>query len=415
MAQQAAAPSRASSTRTQLRTMLASPMVPYYLVIGSVGSLLAIGTLMVLSSSNVIAQSWGYSPYYFALRQVAFLAVGLLGAWSLARFSLDGLMRIGWLVWALATVLLVLVLSPLGEHRAGNQNWLALGPIQIQPSEFAKLALIVFAATVLHRKRRLLHEPWHLVWPFVPLSAVPFFLVLAGKDLGTGIVMASILALLLWFVGTPKRILLPLGIAAVGLVALLVKGSSNRMNRINIFLDPASNTDLSSQPMSALYALASGGWWGVGLGASRQKWGGLKTGAHTDYIFAVIGEELGLFGALAVIAAFGVLAYAGFEIAVRSDSMFARLAAASITGWFLVQAIINIFVVLHLLPVLGVPLPFLSYGGSALLASLLAVGVLLACAKATPDARRYLETKKRRKKGRRRRMTSVMAAAKGDS
>src|SRR5690606_5622963 len=123
--------------------------------------------------------------------------------------------------------------------------------------------------------------------------------------------------------------------------------------------------------MSALYALASGGWWGLGLGASRQKWGGLKTGAHTDYIFAVIGEELGLFGVLAVIAGFALLAYAGFEIARRSDTLFGRIAAAGITGWLLVQAIINIFVVMHLLPVLGVPLPFVSYGGSALLANLL--------------------------------------------
>ena len=403
-----------TSSRGQIRSLLDAPLAPYYFVIASVGFLVGIGTLMVLSSSAVIAQSWGLSPYYYAVRQVVFLVLGLAGAFVLGRFTLGALMRLGWLTWALATVLLILVLSPLGVEVAGNQNWLALGPVQIQPSEFAKLALIVFAATVLHRKRRLLHEPFHLAWPFIPLSLVLLFLVLAGRDLGTGIIMAAIFALLLWFVGTPLRILVPLGAMALGLVALLVYGSANRMSRIQIFLDPSSNTDLSSQPMSALYALASGGWWGLGLGASRQKWGGLKTGAHTDYIFAVIGEELGLFGVLAVIVAFGLLAYAGFEIARRSDTVFGRLAAAGITGWFLVQAIINIFVVMHLLPVLGVPLPFVSYGGSALLANLLAVGVLLACAKQTPEAQRYLRSKKRRKQGGRRRMTSVMAASKGD-
>lgn len=415
MATRHATGTRANSAREQLRAMLSAPMAPYWFVVVSVGFLVSLGTLMVLSASSVIAQWWGYSPYYFAIRQGAFLAVGLLVAWALSRFTVERLMGIGWFVWALATVLLALVLSPLGVHRAGNQNWLALGPIQLQPSEFAKLALVVFAATVLHRKRRLLHEPFHLVWPFVPLCALLFVLVLAGRDLGTGIVMGSMLALILWFVGTPMRILAPLGALALGLVALLVHGSANRMARIEIFLDPSSNTDLSSQPMSALYALASGGWWGLGLGASKQKWGGLKTGAHTDYIFAVIGEELGLFGVLAVIAAFGLLAFAGFQIAMRSKTLFGKIAAGGITGWFLLQAIINIFVVLHLLPVLGVPLPFVSYGGSALLANLFATGVLLACARATPEAQRYLKSKQRRKKGGRRRMTSVMAATKGDS
>lgn len=414
MAVDASSPTRMSSAKQQLRSFTEAPMAPYYFVIASVGFLIALGVLMVLSASAPTAQFWDYSPYYFASRQALFLVVGFVGAWVLGRFSLEGLMRLGWAAWALATVLLVLVVSPLGVHRAGNQNWLQLGLIQIQPSEFAKLALVVFAATVLHQRRRVLHEPIHLFWPFVPLAGVLFLLVLAGHDVGTGLIMAAILMLILWFVGTPMRILAPTVVLGSGLMALLVYGSANRMARIRIFFDPASNTDLAAQPMSALYALASGGWWGVGLGASKQKWGGLRTGAHTDYIFAVIGEELGLFGVFAVIAAFALLAYAGFSIAMRSDSLFAKIAAGGITGWFLTQAVINIFVVLHLLPVLGVPLPFLSYGGSALLANMLAVGVLLACAKATPDARRYLEAKKR-KAGKRRRMTSVMAATKGDS
>ncbi|NLE96966.1 MAG: FtsW/RodA/SpoVE family cell cycle protein, partial [Propionibacterium sp.] len=141
-----------TSSRGQIRSLLDAPLAPYYFVIASVGFLVGIGTLMVLSSSAVIAQSWGLSPYYYAVRQVVFLVLGLAGAFVLGRFTLGALMRLGWLTWALATVLLILVLSPLGVEVAGNQNWLALGPVQIQPSEFAKLALIVFAATVLHRK-----------------------------------------------------------------------------------------------------------------------------------------------------------------------------------------------------------------------------------------------------------------------
>ncbi len=414
MASETLAPPRSGARTGQLRALLDAPMTPFYLIVASVGFLVGVGTLMVLSSSAVIAQSAGRSPYYYVIRQVLFLPVGVLGAFLLSRFSLQQLIRIGWFVWALATVLLLLLFTPLGIEIYGNRNWLSLGIIQIQPSEFAKLSLIVFAASVFHQRRRQLHEPVRLVWPFVPLSGVLLLLVLAGNDVGTGLVMGAIFVLLLWFVGTPVRVLLPLGVAGSVLVGLLVYGSENRMRRIAIFLDPTSNTDLSSQPMAALYALASGGWWGVGLGASRQKWGGLKTGAHTDYIFAVIGEELGLFGVLAILLAFAVLAWAGLEVAWRSKELFARVAAAAITGWFVVQAIINIFVVLHLLPVLGVPLPFVSSGGSALLANLLAVGVLLACARHTPDAERYLRAKKRRK-GQHRRMTSVMAATKGDS
>lgn len=404
----------ANSVKSQLRTLLDAPMAPFYFVIASVGFLVGLGTLMVLSSSSVIAQSWGRSPYYFAIRQLIFLPIGIVGAAVLSRLRPKQLMALGWPAWLLSAVLLSLVMSPLGVNVDGNRNWLNIGVGQIQPSEFAKLGVIVFAATILHRKRRLLHEPLHLIWPLIPFSAIIFVLVLAGRDVGTGLVMAAIFGLIMWFVGTPLRVLVPIAALVAGLMALLVSGSANRMDRIEIWLDPSANTDLSSQPMAALYALASGGWWGTGLGASRQKWGGLKTGAHTDYIFAVIGEELGLFGVLAVILAFGLLAYGGFSIATRSDTLFAQIVAGGITGWILTQAIVNIFVVLHLLPVLGVPLPFISYGGSALLANLLAVGVLLACARQTPEAKRYLASKKRHKKNKRRRMTSVMAAAKGD-
>lgn len=236
-------------------------------------------------------------------------------------------------------------------------------------------------------------------------------LVLAGKDLGTGLIFVGIMFLMLWLVGTPARWLALAAVAGGGLVALFVALSDNRMSRISIFLDPQANPDLSSQPTAALYALASGGWWGLGLGASRQKWGGLKDVAHSDYIFAVLGEELGLFGVLLVVALFGLLAYAGLEVAAQSDKLFNRIAAGGIVSWFLVQAIINIAVVMHLLPVLGVPLPFLSYGGSALLANLLGVGVLLSLARDTPAARRVLA---RRKGLKRPRMTSVMAASRGE-
>ena len=412
MASEATSPSRSINVWSQLKVLVASPLAPYYFIAASVTILVGLGSMMVLSASSALALTTRSGPYYFAIRQFTFLALGLVFAVILSRLKPDLLRKLAWPAWALAVGLLILVLTPLGVDVNGNRNWLSLGgPLQFQPSEFAKLALVVWCGAVFHVKRGRLHEPLQLAVPLIPLGGLILTLVLAGKDLGTGLIIGAIIVLVMWFVGTPFRVLVPLGAAAVGVLALLVYGSGNRMSRISIFLDPQSNTDLSSQPMAALYALASGGWWGLGLGASKQKWGGLKDGAHTDYIFAVLGEELGLFGCLLVVGLFALLGWAGLETAMRSDKMFNRIAAAGITGWFLTQAVINVFVVLHLLPVLGVPLPFLSYGGSALMASLMATGVLLALARDTPAARAYLAARKKKSTPR---MTSVMAATKED-
>lgn len=411
MTTQAAQRPRFSALR-QIRLLAASPMAPFYLILASATVLVGLGLLMVLSASAAMAQANGLSPYYYLIRQMRSLAVGIVPAAILVFVRPDVLRRFGWLAWGIAVLLLVLVLTPLGVGVGGNVNWLALGPIQIQPSEFAKLALIVWCAAIFHMKRNRLHEFTQLAVPFIPFGGLILALVLAGRDLGTGIVLGLILVLILWFIGTSWKLLVPAFLLAVTTMLLLVYGSGNRMSRIAIFLDPSSDTDLSSQPISALYALAAGGWWGAGLGAGKQKWGGLKNGAHTDYIFAVLGEELGLFGVLLVIGLFGLLAWAGLEVALRSDKMFNRIVAAGITSWFVVQAIVNIFVVMHLLPVLGVPLPFVSYGGSALMASLMGVGVLLSLARDTPAARTYRASRPSKKS--RPRMTSVMAATKED-
>ena len=410
MASDAASPARPVSLVSEAKALAASPMAPFYFIVASVTVLVLVGSLMVLSASSVLAQATEDGPYYFIIRQLQFLVVGVAAAVVLSRLKPDYLRRLAWPAWTLAVVLLILVVV-MGAEINGNRNWLAFGRFQFQPSEFAKLALVVWCGAVFHIKRGRLHEPAQLAIPLVPLGGLILALVLAGRDLGTGLIIGAILVMVLFFVGTSMRVLVPLGALALGLVGLLVYGSGNRMDRISIFLNPESNTDLSSQPMAALYGLASGGWWGLGLGASKQKWGGLKTGAHTDYIFAVIGEELGLFGVLLIIALFALLGWAGLEVAIRSDAMFNKVVASGITGWFLVQAVINIFVVLHLLPVLGVPLPFVSYGGSALLSSLMGVGVLLALARDTPEARAFIASRSRKARPR---MTSVMAATKED-
>lgn len=392
---------------TGLRTLVSSPMADQYLIVFSVTILCTVGAMMVLSASSVQAQFSNRSPYYYATRQMIFLMAGVVGAFVIGRFNPGVIRRLGWLGWLLSVLGLALVLSPLGHEVNGNQNWIKIGALIFQPSEFAKLGLIIWAAALWHTKRGRLHEVSQLLVPFVPGAAFLLVPILAGRDLGTGIVVAIIIVSLLFFIGTSYKILIPSAVLAVTGMILLVSGSGNRMARINVFLDPESNTDLSSQPMASLYALASGGWWGLGLGASRQKWGGLKDAAHTDFIFAVIGEELGLFGVLVVIAMFAILARSGFSIALRSDKVFNRIVAAGITAWLLVQGLINIMVVMHLLPVLGIPLPFVSSGGSALLSNLLAVGVLIACSRDTPQARRYLSARKQVVKPK---MTSILAA-----
>lgn len=391
-----------------VRSFARSPMADHHLIIFSTVILTAIGTMMVLSSSAVIALAQGESPYYFVIRQLIFLVVALVLLVPLSRMSPDLLRRLGNVGWLVACVGLILVQTPLGFEIYGNRNWIRIGTLlTIQPSEFAKLGLIVWGASVYHRNRTKLHNPWDLFVPFAPGALTLLVLILAGKDLGTGLVFGAIIFCLVFFVGAPLRFLAPAVLAVIGIVVVLVMGSPNRMARFMIFFNPQSNTDLASQPMAALYALASGGWWGLGLGASKQKWGGLKEGAHTDFVFAVLGEELGLFGVLLVLGLFALLARSGFQVALQSDRMFNRLVAAGITSWFLLQALVNIMVVMNLLPVLGVPLPFISSGGSALMANLMAIGVLLACARNTPRARAYLASRKRASGPR---MTSVLAA-----
>ncbi|MGD8215087.1 putative lipid II flippase FtsW [Aestuariimicrobium sp. Y1814] len=368
--------------------MLHHPSADMWMVASAVTLLIGIGLLMGLSSSSVYAQANGVSPYYYAIRQAMFLVVGVPAALALAMFKEKALKPLGWIAILVAIVLLALVLTPLGIEEKGNRAWLELGPFRLQPSEFAKVALILWSATVLSMKEKLLDQPKHLLVPLLPGALLVCGLVLLGGDLGTGMVLVGTVFLVLYLVGTPWVVLGSLATAGVAVVGMLVVSSPNRMHRIMLFLNPPEAGDLSvsQQPLSAIYALASGGWFGQGLGASKQKWGGLYDGAQNDYVFAVLGEEMGLLGTLGVIALFTLLGFAGFRIATRSSTLFYRMLAGGLTGWMLLQAMINIAVAMKLLPVVGVPLPFISVGGSALLANLLAAGLLIACARQEPAA-----------------------------
>lgn len=400
-----AAGPRPSTTREALgwlRTVLDRPLTSYHLVVGAVALLLVLGLMMVLSASSVNAYVNNDDAYYYVKRQALFLVIGVVGALVIARLPLNGLRWLSWPSVGTAALLLILTYTALGKTINGNRNWLYLGSdsFSIQPAEFAKLAMIVWGADLLTRKQRLLDQPKHLLVPFLPVTGLLILLVLFQGDAGTAVVMAAMVAGVLWIVGAPVRVLGLLAAAgAVGVVGIFVT-SPNRMRRLAAFLDPtASLGGANDQANAGLNAIGSGGWWGVGIGESRQKWGSLPE-AHTDYIFAVLGEEFGLFGSLAVLLLLLILGYAGIRIATRCVDPFPRLAAGGVTTWFMLQALINLAVVLRLMPIAGVPLPLVSYGGSALIANLLAVGVLLSCARQEPAARKVLEQRGRRSRPR---------------
>jgi len=409
-------PSSGTSSRPTsggwLRAALDRPLTSYHLVLAAAGLLLALGMLMVLSASSVNAYLTHDDSYYYIKRQMVFLAAGLVGVVLVVRLRERDLRVLSWVSMGVAATLLILTYTPLGVEFQGNRNWLDLGlkGLRLQPSEFAKLALVIWGADVLARKEKLLDQPKHLLIPYLPAAALIILLIVFQGDAGTAAVVIGLVAAVLWMVGAPLRVFGVLSaIGMAGLVALIVT-SPTRISRFEAFLNPTIGLEgINRQSTIGMYAIASGGWWGVGLGASRQKWGSLPE-AHSDFIFAVIGEELGLFGSLMVLAMFLVLGYAGIRIALRSDSLFNRLAAAGVTAWFAVQALINLGSVLRLLPIAGVPLPLVSYGGSALLAGLGGVGVLLACARREPEARKVLGAKRGQPKPR---MTAVVGSRPG--
>jgi len=367
---------------------LESPLTTYYLLVGVTVTLVVLGLVMVYSASSVEALLQGQASYAIFVRQLIFAAVGAVVAVAAARVSLRGWRRLAGPVLLGALVLQAAVFVPgLGVNVNGNQNWLALGPVTVQPSEFAKIALVLTGATILANKGSRVGDWRHVLLPYVvPISGMVLALVLAGHDLGTAMVMSILIAAVLSVAGAPLRVFLVGGLAVAAGVLLLVGGSGNRVGRISNFLDAACRADPNGacgQSVHGLYALADGGWWGVGLGASKEKWAWLSE-AQNDFIFAIIGEELGLPGTLVVLVLFGLLAWCCYRLVVRARDPFVRIATAGVMAWLMGQAVINIGSVIGLVPVVGVPLPLLSAGGSSMVTTLLALGMLLSFARAEP-------------------------------
>jgi cell division protein FtsW len=354
----------------------------YYLILGSTLALTAIGIMMVLSASSVESIAAGKSPYGDALKQGLFAAIGIFTMFVLSRINVVWLKRLAWPGLGVALVLLVLV-QVIGDEVNGNKNWIDIGGITFQPSEASKLALALWMATVLAVKGKLLRRWQHALIPAVPLAGGVIGLVLLGNDLGTAMIIMMITAAALFFAGVPLYLFgFAAVIAAAGTAAMAVT-SSNRMCRITSWWTGescADGIDANYQATNGLYGLASGGWFGEGLGQSRQKYSWIPE-AHNDFIFAIIGEELGLVGTVVVLVLFAILGAAIYRVVVAQEGLFHRVLAGTIMVWLLGQATVNMSVVTGLMPVIGVPLPFISYGGSALLMSLCAIGVVLSLAR----------------------------------
>ncbi|RZU12029.1 cell division protein FtsW [Kribbella rubisoli] len=380
-----------------IRDVLDRPLTSYHIVLGATGLLLVLGLMMVLSASSVLSLRINGNSYTIFVRQLIWVVVGLPMAYVASRMTPRHFRMLAYVALLGSIFLLVLTYIPgLGVGVNGNTNWLNLGgPLQIQPSEFAKLAMVMWCADLYARKEKLLTQWKHLLVPMVPVCGLVIALVVGQHDLGTALVLMAVMIGMIWIVGAPTRLFVAT-IVVVGAVATyFVNAEKYRMQRVTSFLDPFSDPmGVGWQAYHSFYALSTGGWWGVGIGNSRQKWSNLPE-AHTDFIFSVIGEELGLVGSLTVLALFLTLAYAGVRIATRNTEPFVRYAAAGITIWIMAQTLVNLGAVIGLLPIVGIPLPLLSYGGSALLPTLIAIGMLLSFAKAEPGAQAALKETRR--------------------
>nr|WP_277605941.1 putative lipid II flippase FtsW [Glycomyces sp. L485] len=370
-----------------LRGLLDRPLASYYLLLSSSALLLTVGLVMVFSATMVESYAQQGSAFAVVVRQAMWALFGLVGFWIAQRLPARTYRSIARPLLVLSILLgLVLVAPNFGNAVVGTDElWIHVGPVQFQPAELAKFALLLWIADSLVRLGPRIASWRDLAVPMFPIVGVSL-VIIGYSDLGTMLIIVAMFIGLLWSAGVPLRILATLFAIALAGSALLIAVQPYRMERILSFSRPEDFSEgWGYQAVQGYYAIADGGWFGVGLGESRQKWEWLPNG-HNDFIFALIAEELGVVGCLVILALFGVLVYTGFRIARRSVDPFRKLVAAGVTIWLAGQAFINIGGVLGLIPITGVPLPFISDGGTALVVVLAAVGMLAGFARAEPDA-----------------------------
>lgn len=378
------APFRARADRLYRRGLKADLWdVPVMLLVTTLG-LAIFGCIMVLSASSVTMISQGQSPFSQVSSQVMFLVLGVIAMAGITRIPV-GVYHKEFVVNAMLIAALVMQFAVVvvGVEVNGNRNWLKFpGGVQIQPSEFSKLAIIMWLAWVYSRHGDISRSIWRTLFPSIYGVGALVLLIMLGGDMGTAMVYGFIFVGMMWLAGASRSSLLKIGGAFAALALVGVLSSANRVARIFGVWGSCTNANCD-QANSGEVALTTGGFLGVGLGQSRQKYNYLAE-AHNDYIFAIIGEELGLLGTLAVLLLYAGLVYCAVRIMLRTTDPLVRLATGGIMIWLTSQAIINMGMVSRILPVIGVPLPFVSYGGSSLLSSLFAAGLLLAFARQTP-------------------------------
>ena len=367
--------------------IFARPELPFYLILWSTVFLAALGLTMVLSASTVTSLQENGNSYSIFMRQFFFLIIGTAAAYWAYKVRGTVWLRIAKISLTVSILTLLLpFVSFLGKDVKGNLNWIEFWGFTLQPSEFAKFGLILWCAYQL-KNIDLNRDGTKSLFVLLPAIAVIASIILIQKDLGTALLILLIFIGILFIAGAPLKLFLSVFVVGIVIGSAFVFSSAYRMNRFAALFDPFDEKYYKFsgwQPAHSIMGLASGGLWGSGLGASKQKWANLAE-AHTDFIFSVIGEELGLLGSLLVLGLYSALIYAIVRVALKTKDNFSRYATAAIACWFIAQVTINIGSATSLIPVIGVTLPFISYGGSSLLANLLAVGFVLGVARRTPE------------------------------
>jgi cell division protein FtsW len=415
---QKARPSLSRQFLPAVHGLLARPLSSYYLLIACAGLLLLIGLTMVFSATSVKAYAANGNAFSAISSQVVYALLGLVAFWICQRLPAITLRALGKYVLGAAIVLLcfqnlVVMIKDIGAQESAPVGpisvsllSLSVGGVSIQPSELAKLGMVLWGADVIARKGPALGHWKELAMPLFPVIGLLFVLV-GYNDVGTMLVLLALIVGLLWAAGVRMRVFGALGVLGLTGIGLLIAAASRgagsgsadaenyRVQRLTAFLTPLDKCDAASvcyQLIQGRSAIFEGGWFGVGLGKGALKWGWVPE-AENDFIYAIVAEELGVVGCSVVLALFSVLAFTGFRIARRSADPFRRLAAAAITTWLVAQAVINMGGVVGLLPITGLPLPFISAGGSALIVAMAAIGILASFARAEPDAARALNAR----------------------
>jgi len=366
---------------------LARPMTSFHLVVAVATLLVLLGLIMVLSASGVHSYDEDGSPWVIFGRQVMWTLVGLAGCWVALRLSVRFLRRTALVAFSATIVMLVLVLIPgIGHEANGTRGWFVFGGLSMQPAELAKIAFAVWGAHLLAARRMEQATLREMLVPLIPAAVLALGLIVIQPDLGNAVSLGIILLALLWFAGLPLKVFVSSLLAALSAAAVLAVSAGYRSDRVQAWLDPNADAQGSGyQARQAKFALANGGVFGDGLGQGTAKWNYLPN-AHNDFIFAIVGEELGFIGAFGLLALFGAFAYTGMRIARRSADPFLRLLSATATAWVIGQVFINVGYVIGLLPVTGIQLPLISAGGTSTATTLFMIGLMANAARHEPDA-----------------------------